>query len=88
MPTGFYELCTLFRNLKDMETPKNMEYLIQELKNEVKILNELLTKQATLIGLKDLILYRCQERIDELEADKEELIGQSRNLFWSLDRSN
>ncbi|MFN8344037.1 MAG: hypothetical protein U0X91_03490 [Spirosomataceae bacterium] len=71
-----------------METPKNMEYLIQELKNEVKILNELLTKQATLIGLKDLILYRCQERIDELEADKEELIGQSRNLFWSLDRSN
>lgn len=71
-----------------METQKNKDLLIQELQNEVKILNDIMTNQATIMGIKDVIIYRCKKRIDELEADKQELIHESKSLFWSFNRSN
>lgn len=71
-----------------METQKNKDLLIKELQNEMKILNEILTNQATIIGLKDTIIYRFQERIDELEADKDGLVAQLKSPFFNFDRTN
>lgn len=71
-----------------METQKNKDWLIQELQNEVKLLNEIMTNQATIIGIKDMLIYRFKEQVDRLEADKQELKHQSKSLFWSFNRSN
>jgi hypothetical protein len=71
-----------------METQKNKDWLIQELQNEVNVLKEIMTNQATIIGIKDMIIYRCNEKIGELEAKKQELEHQSKRLFWSFNRSN
>lgn len=71
-----------------METQKNKDLLIQELQNEVKILNEIMTNQATIIGIKDMIIYRFKEQVDQLEGENQKLIHQSKSLFWSFNRSN
>ena len=64
-----------------METHKNKDWLIQELQSEVKLLQELLENQSKLIGIKDLLLYRCQEKIDNLEY-------REKHLIWFTERSN
>lgn len=64
-----------------MEIHKNKDLLIQELQNEVNQLRELLENQSKLIGIKDLLLYRCQEKIDDLEY-------REKHLIWFTERSN
>jgi hypothetical protein len=71
-----------------METKKNKDLLIQELQNEVNILKEVMTNQATIIGIKDMIIYRFKEQVDQLESENQKLINQSKSLFWSFNRSN
>lgn len=41
-----------------------------------------------MVNIKDMIIYRFKEQVDQLEGENQKLIHQSKSLFWSFNRSN
>ena len=66
----------------------NNSISVRELREHILMLEQLLKNQAEIIGIKDLLLYRLNERVDDLEFQNDQLQKQATNLLWFKNRSN
>lgn len=71
-----------------MNKRENNECIIKELQSEVQMLEIMLQNQATIIGLKDMIIFRLNEKLKELEDSNEKINKQLTDPFWCFERSN
>ncbi|AYQ32316.1 hypothetical protein [Runella sp. SP2] len=66
----------------------NKSFSVRELHEHILMLEQMLKNQAEILGIKDLLLYRLNERIDDLESQNNQLQQQATNLLWFKNRSN
>lgn len=71
-----------------MDTQNNDGVLINELRWRISILEQLIQNQSAILGTKDLVIYRLNEKVDDLEFENDRLKEQATNLLELNHRRN
>lgn len=67
---------------------QNKDLLIRELQEQADAFREMVENQFTIIGIKDLLIFRLNQQLSQLITEKETLEAKIEDVYWTFPRSN